>query len=130
MIYTYESNTGDFQAPLGHLRTAGPEMPKVWGAFARFADLVHKAQMGHKKEDIIAGLVRSVASNYLNNVGKGKKIVGPIVFQGGVSKNIGVVKADESYIGRRMMGVRVFRNDINMVVSSQVVVHSSYSQTT
>ena len=56
------------------------------------SDLVHKAQIGHKKEDIIAGLVRSVVSNYLNNVGKGKKIVGPIVFQGGVSKNIGVVK--------------------------------------
>ena len=57
------------------------------------SDLVHKAQIGHKKEDIIAGLCRSVASNYLNNVGKGKKIIPPIVFQGGVSKNVGVVKA-------------------------------------
>ena len=27
----------------------------------------------------------------------------------------GFVTADESYIGRRMMGVRVFRNDVNMV---------------
>lgn len=59
------------------------------------SDLVHKAQMGHKKEDIIAGLCKAVASNYLNNVGKGKKIEAPIVFQGGVSKNIGVVKAFE-----------------------------------
>lgn len=59
------------------------------------SDLVHKAQVGHKKEDIVAGLCRAVASNYLNNVGKGKKIKGPIVFQGGVSKNIGVVKAFE-----------------------------------
>lgn len=59
------------------------------------SDLVHKAQVGHKKEDIIAGLCRSVAINYLNNVGKGKKIIAPIVFQGGVSKNIGVVKAFE-----------------------------------
>ena len=63
------------------------------------SDLVHKAQMGCKKEDIIAGLCKSVASNYLNNVGKGKKIVGPIVFQGGVSKNIGVVKAFEELTG-------------------------------
>ena len=63
------------------------------------SDLVHKAQIGCKKEDIIAGLVRSVASNYLNNVGKGKKIVGPIMFQGGVSKNIGVVKAFEELTG-------------------------------
>lgn len=56
------------------------------------SDLVHKAQAGYKKEDIIAGLCKSVVLNYLNNVGKGKKISSPIVFQGGVSKNEGVVK--------------------------------------
>lgn len=59
------------------------------------SDLVHKSQIGHKKEDIIAGLCYAIVNNYLNNVGKGKKIVAPIVFQGGVSKNIGVVKAFE-----------------------------------
>lgn len=63
------------------------------------SDLVHKAQMGHKKEDIVAGLCRAVVNNYLNNVGKGKKIKPPIVFQGGVSKNIGVVKAFEDAVG-------------------------------
>lgn len=63
------------------------------------SDLVHKAQMGHKKEDIIAGLCRAVVSNYLNNVGKGKKITAPIVFQGGVSKNVGVKKAFEQATG-------------------------------
>lgn len=56
------------------------------------SDLVHKAQVGYSKEDIIAGLCKSVVLNYLNNVGKGKKIEAPIVFQGGVSKNEGVVK--------------------------------------
>ena len=59
------------------------------------SDLVHKAQIGHKKEDIVAGICESVVNNYLNNVAKGKKITPPIVFQGGVSKNIGVVKAFE-----------------------------------
>ncbi len=57
------------------------------------SDLVHKIQMGCAKEDIIAGLCRAVVNNYLNNVGKGKKILSPVVFQGGVSKNIGVVEA-------------------------------------
>ena len=56
------------------------------------SDLVHKAQVGYPKEDIIAGLCKSVVLNYLNNVGKGKKIIPPIIFQGGVSKNKGVVK--------------------------------------
>lgn len=62
------------------------------------SDLVHKIQMGHPREDIIAGVCRAVASNYLNNVGKGKKIASPVVFQGGVSKNIGVVHAFEELL--------------------------------
>ncbi len=63
------------------------------------SDLVHKAQIGHKKEDIIAGLCKAVVTNYLNNVGKGKRIESPIVFQGGVSKNVGVIKAFEDATG-------------------------------
>lgn len=56
------------------------------------SDLIHKAQVGYKIEDIIAGLSKSIVLNYLNNLAKGKKIKAPIVFQGGVSKNVGVVK--------------------------------------
>lgn len=63
------------------------------------SDLVHKAQIGHSKEDIIAGLCKAVVTNYLSNVGKGKRVIAPIVFQGGVSKNIGVIKAFEGATG-------------------------------
>ena len=56
------------------------------------SDLIHKAQSGYKIEDIVSGLCKSIVINYLNNVGRGKKIESPIVFQGGVSKNEGVVK--------------------------------------
>ena len=63
------------------------------------SDLVHKIQVGHSKEDIIAGLCQAVVNNYLNNVGKGKRIKSPVVFQGGVSRNIGVVKAFEQALG-------------------------------
>lgn len=59
------------------------------------SDLVHKIQTGHAKEDIIAGVCNAVVANYLNNVGKGKRITAPVVFQGGVSKNKGVVAAFE-----------------------------------
>ncbi len=71
------------------------------------SDLVHKIQMGHTKEDIVAGLCQAVVANYLNNVGKGKRIVSPVVFQGGVSKNIGVVAAFEKALGCE---VRVDKN--------------------
>lgn len=67
------------------------------------SDLIHKAQMGYKKNDIIAGLCRSVALNYLNNVAKGKKIKEPIIFQGGVSKNIGVKKAFEEILNTNII---------------------------
>jgi len=68
---------------------------KIAGRCTVFAesDLVHKAQIGHTKENIIAGLCNSIVYNYLNNVGKGKNIEPPIVFQGGVSKNVGVVRS-------------------------------------
>jgi len=59
------------------------------------SDLVHKAQIGHSKADIVAGLCRAIVLNYLNNVGKGKQIQSPVVFQGGVSKNAAVVKEFE-----------------------------------
>ena len=50
------------------------------------SDLIQKIQLGYKKEDIVAGACRSVATNYINSVAKGKKIESPIVFNGGVSK--------------------------------------------
>ena len=67
------------------------------------SDLIHKIQAGYKKEDIIAGVCRAVAVNYINNVAKGKKIRGPIVFNGGVSKNRAVVKAFEEITGERII---------------------------
>ena len=59
------------------------------------SDLVHKLQVGYPRDEIIAGLCKAVATKYLNNVAKGKKIISPVVFQGGVSKNAGVVKMFE-----------------------------------
>ena len=67
------------------------------------SDLVHKIQMGHTRQDIIAGLCRAVVNNYLNNVGKGKKIVSPVVFQGGVSRNEGVVHFFEQQLGTKVI---------------------------
>ena len=63
------------------------------------SDLVHKLQVGYEKNDVIAGLCRAVATNYLNNVAKGKRVLAPVVFQGGVSKNSGVVRAFEEELG-------------------------------
>jgi len=63
------------------------------------SDLIHKAQVGHSKVDLVAGLCHAVVANYLNNVGKGKQITPPVIFQGGVSKNQGVVAAFRAELG-------------------------------
>ncbi len=60
------------------------------------SDMIHKQQLGHSKEDIIAGLCEALVRNYLNNVAKGKDILTPVVFQGGVAANIGIKAAFET----------------------------------
>jgi len=67
------------------------------------SDLIHKAQVGHSKEDLVAGLCHAVAANYLGNVGKGKRILAPVIFQGGVSRNGGVVAAFEKELGENVL---------------------------
>ena len=57
------------------------------------SDMVHKQQMGHQTEDILYGLCQALVRNYLNNVGLGKEIRTPILFQGGVAFNQAIVKA-------------------------------------
>lgn len=85
----------------GPIALKSKNSPKLSARCSVFAesDLVHKLQMGYKKEDVIRGLCDAIASNYLNNVAKGKRLYSPIVFQGGVSKNIGVKKSFEEQLG-------------------------------
>lgn len=59
------------------------------------SDMVHKQQMGHRTEDILYGLCQALVRNYLNNVGLGKEIRTPILFQGGVAFNKAILKAFE-----------------------------------
>lgn len=67
------------------------------------SDMVHKQQVGHKTEDIVAGLCQGLARNYLNNIAKGKIIKPPIVFQGGVSENVGMRKAFQEILGHEII---------------------------
>ncbi|MGC9063881.1 MAG: acyl-CoA dehydratase activase, partial [bacterium] len=39
------------------------------------SDMIHKQQLGHKKEDILFGLCEALVRNYLSNVGRGKEIL-------------------------------------------------------
>lgn len=68
---------------------------RIAGRCAVFAesDMIHKQQTGHCVEDIVNGLCEALVRNYLNNLGKGKEILEPIAFQGGVAANEGIVES-------------------------------------
>jgi predicted CoA-substrate-specific enzyme activase len=74
---------------------------RIAGRCAVFAesDMIHKQQMGYNVADILAGLCEALVRNYLNNVGKGKEILQPVVFQGGVAANAGMKAAFEKALG-------------------------------
>jgi len=67
------------------------------------SDMIHKQNAGHPREDIIAGLCDSLVRNYLNNLSKGKDLEQPVVFQGGVSFNKGIIQAFERHIGCKVI---------------------------
>jgi predicted CoA-substrate-specific enzyme activase len=81
----------------GDLALKADHPVRIAGRCTVFAetDMIHKQQIGHSVEDIVAGLCDSLVKNYLNNVCRGKEILAPIVFQGGVAANRGIQKALE-----------------------------------
>jgi len=80
------------------LRSAHPA--RISGRCSVFAksDMVHLQQEGTPKADIVAGLCYALTRNFMTNLGKGKTFPEPIVFQGGVAANPGVVKAFEDLL--------------------------------
>jgi len=81
----------------GRLAMQAKHPVRVAGRCTVFAetDMIHKQQIGHSVENIVGGLCDSLVNNYLNNVCRGKELLSPIVFQGGVAANGGIRKALE-----------------------------------
>ena len=78
---------------------------RIAGRCAVFAesDMIHKQQSGHSNEDIVNGLCEALVRNYLSNLAKGKEIIGPVVFQGGVAANKGIAAAFEKALGMKVI---------------------------
>lgn len=74
---------------------------RIAGRCAVFAesDIIHKQQQGAAKADIIAGVARALVRNYMGNVARGKRVMPPVFFQGGVSENATIRRAFEEELG-------------------------------
>jgi len=77
---------------------------KLSGRCTVFAEseMVHRQQSGGQMEDIVFGLCQTLVHNYLNSVAAGKEILPPVVFQGGLARNRGMVRAFEDELKTEM----------------------------
>jgi predicted CoA-substrate-specific enzyme activase len=87
------------------------------------SDMVHKQQLGHSADDIVYGLCRALAHNYLSDVGSGKEILAPVVFQGGVAFNRGIVRALEEEL--EMEIIVPARHEIMGAIGAALLVHEA-----
>ncbi len=105
-------------------RALGSQTPvRIAGRCTVFAesDMIHKQQMGHRTEDIIYGLCQALVRNYLNNVGLGKDIEPPVVFQGGVAFNKAIVKVFQEELGVEIIVPR--HHEVMGAIGAALLVH-------
>jgi predicted CoA-substrate-specific enzyme activase len=69
--------------------------PRIAGRCSVFAksDMIHLQQIATPVEEVVAGLCFAVARNFKGSIARGKSIVPPVSFQGGVAANKGMVRA-------------------------------------
>ncbi len=81
----------------GDLALSARKRVRIAGRCTVFAesDMIAKQQFGFSKAEIINGLCDALVRNYLNNLGRDKSILAPVLFQGGVAANKGIKAAFE-----------------------------------
>ncbi|PIP11902.1 MAG: CoA activase [bacterium (Candidatus Stahlbacteria) CG23_combo_of_CG06-09_8_20_14_all_40_9] len=69
--------------------------PRIAGRYTVFAktDMIHLQQEATPDYEIVAGLCFALARNFTSEIAKGRKIISPVLFHGGVAFNKGMVKA-------------------------------------
>ncbi len=79
----------------GEMALKSENPPHIAGRCSVFAksDMIHLQQIATPVHDIVAGLCYAVARNFKSNMAKGKELKKPVIFQGGVAANAGVVRA-------------------------------------
>jgi predicted CoA-substrate-specific enzyme activase len=80
---------------IGNVVLQAKTAARIAGRCSVFAksDMIHAQQKGYRTEEVLKGLCEAVARNFKSNIVKGKKVVPPVAFMGGVSQNAGVVQA-------------------------------------
>ncbi|HYA23749.1 MAG TPA: acyl-CoA dehydratase activase [Terriglobales bacterium] len=82
---------------------------RVAGRCSVFAktDMIHAQQKGYTADQILRGLCEAVARNFKSSIVKGRQVVPPVAFVGGVAMNAGVFKALREAFGLQESDVLV-----------------------
>jgi len=80
---------------VGAIACSAPSAPRIAGRCSVFAksDMIHAQQKGASPPQILRGLCDAVARNFKGSITKGKAVVPPVAFLGGLAKNSGVAQA-------------------------------------
>ncbi|UCE79339.1 MAG: hypothetical protein JSV13_01520, partial [Nitrospiraceae bacterium] len=75
--------------------------PRIAGRCSVFAksDMIHLQQIATPVEDITAGLCFAVARNFKGSIARGRQLVPPVSFVGGVAANRGMIRAFKEVFG-------------------------------
>jgi predicted CoA-substrate-specific enzyme activase len=113
---------------IGPLALRSEQPVRIAGRCTVFAesDMVHKQQMGHQLEDILFGLCQALARNYLNNLALGKELGHPVVFQGGVAANAGMVRAFEEMLETQVLVPRHY--EVMGAIGAAMLAHEHVSR--
>lgn len=90
--------------------------PRIAGRCSVFAksDIIHLQQVGTSQADIVNGLCYAVARNFIGDVAGGKEIREPVLFQGGVSRNRGMVRAFKDILALEEGDLTIPRHEVLM----------------
>lgn len=85
----------------GELALRSENPPRIAGRCSVFAksDMIHLQQIATPDYDIVAGLCLAVARNFKGTICRGKKLLPPVIFLGGVAANKGMVRAFREIFG-------------------------------
>ncbi len=85
----------------GELSLKSKNPPRIAGRCSVFAksDMIHLQQIATPVHDIVAGLCFAVARNFKGSIARGRQIIPPACFQGGVAANSGMVRAFKEVLG-------------------------------
>jgi len=117
----------------GDMALSTDKKVRIAGRCTVFAesDMIAKQQYGFSKAEIIKGLCDALVRNYINNLGRGKTLRPPYLFQGGVAANKGIIRAFENEVGEKITIPKYFgvMGAIGSAIIAKEYIDSTNSET-